>query len=88
MEKWVESLSTEIGPNPACKSGHSCLTTGMCLDNPMCKAVLGIGRSAGFVQPTPSAGQCGFCEPSFGGHVCFCPTRWALDRRERRPSAL
>ena len=67
-----------------CKSAKSCLTKGMCLDNPICRAIMNIGKNAGFVEPTPSACACGYGEASFGGFICYCPTRWLVERRKRR----
>lgn len=65
-----------------CKSGKTCLTKGMCLDNPICRAIMSIGKNAGFVEPTSSACQCGYGEGSFGGFICYCPTRWLVERRK------
>ena len=76
-------LATASANNEPCKSGKSCMTEGMCLENPVCHAVMSIGKNAGFVEPTQSACQCGFGEASFGGFICYCPTRWLVERRNR-----
>lgn len=85
VEQIAEQLPAGIGAatadDPVCKSGKRCLSHGMCLENPVCRALVGIGKNAGFVQPTSSACKCGFGEASFGGFICYCPTRWLLERR-------
>lgn len=64
-----------------CGSERTCISHGTCLGRPMCKAIRAVGTSAGFIVPEPeSSEKCGQCVPSFGGVMCFCPTRWALFR--------
>jgi hypothetical protein len=48
----------------------------------VCKALGPLGTTAGFIAPTESADACGYCVPAYRGFVCFCPTRWALFRRD------
>lgn len=77
-----DCIAAATADDPVCKSEKTCLSHGMCLNNPVCRALMSIGHNAGFVQPTPSACKCGFGEHSFGGFICYCPTRWLLQRRQ------
>lgn len=76
-------LEHAIARTSACASGRSCIKNGTCLDRPICRALGPLGATAGFVAATPSAEDCGYCVPAYRGHVCFCPTRWALFRLHR-----
>lgn len=78
----VDCIRAATADDRVCKSGKTCLTQGMCLDNPMCRAIMNIGKDAGFVAPTDSACKCGFGEASFGSFICYCPTRWLVERRQ------
>lgn len=78
--KWAAAYTT------SCGSEMSCIKEGTCLGRPVCKARTAMGKTAGFVAPTESSEACGYCVPVFHGHVCFCPTRWALFRAETRGS--
>ena len=75
--------SAKADNREGCRSEKTCLSEGRCLDNPVCRAIMNIGHSAGYVEPTPSACRCGFGERSYGGFICYCPTRWLLERRKR-----
>lgn len=83
-----ESLRRAVAHSKDCTSDFSCIKSGTCKDKPVCAPVLEIGMNAGFVHPTESAEKCGYCAPSFGGNVCFCPARWALERAKTRASGL
>lgn len=79
----MDCLDNAKADNAPCKSAKSCLTEGRCLENPVCKALVSIGKNAGFVAPTTSACRCGFGEAGYGGFICYCPTRWLLERKQR-----
>ena len=80
----IDCLESATANNiEGCRSGKSCLSEGSCLDQPVCRAIMSIGRNAGFVEPTPSACKCGFGEASYGGFICYCPTRWLMERRKQ-----
>jgi len=81
-----EDMRWAIEHTTNCASDRSCLSRGKCLDQDVCRALSPVGRSAGFVVPTPSAARCGYCIPSFNGFLCFCPTRWALHRTAASPA--
>jgi hypothetical protein len=81
-----EDLKWAVSKTAACGSAHSCISHGTCLGQPVCKALSAVGNTAGFVAPTDSAAQCGYCLSSFNGFICFCPTRWALHRADAAPA--
>lgn len=82
-----EDLRWAAAHTEGCGSGRSCLSSGTCLGETVCRALSPVGRSAGFVAPTPSAERCGYGIPSFKGFLCFCPTRWALHRAQDATAA-
>lgn len=74
-------LKTAVAQTLACGSERSCIKQGTCLGRPVCRVVGNIGTAAGYVVPEPESSEnCGYCVSSFGGAMCFCPTRWALHR--------
>lgn len=78
-------LKWAVAHTLSCASNMSCLKYRTCLGRPICAARGPMGTTAGFVAPTESSEECGYCVPAFSGHVCFCPTRWALHRADRTP---
>ena len=75
-------LKWAVAHTLSCKSGLSCIKHRTCLDRPVCRALGPMGSTAGFVAATESGEACGYCIPAYRGHVCFCPTRWALYRAD------
>lgn len=80
-----DDLKWAVANTLACGSEMSCIKHGTCLGRPICKVQGAMGRTAGFIVPTESSEECGYCVPAFRGHVCFCPTRWALHRAQTAP---
>lgn len=83
-----EDLKWAVSHTRNCGSDRSCIKSGTCLGQPVCRPLGPLGKTAGFVVPTESAARCGYCTPSFNGSICFCPTRWALHRADVRQSSL
>lgn len=77
-----EDLKWAVSKTAKCGSERSCVSHGTCLGQPVCESLRPIGKTAGFVAPSESAGECGYCLSSFNGFLCFCPTRWALHRAD------
>ena len=78
-------LEWAVAHTLSCGSQMSCIKQGTCLGRSICKVRGPMGRTAGFIVPTDSSADCGYCVPGFRGHVCFCPTRWALHRAQAAP---
>lgn len=78
-------LKWAVAHTLSCASKMSCLKHRTCLGRPICTAQGSMGSTAGFVVPTQSSEECGYCVPAFRGYVCFCPTRWALHRADTTP---
>src|SRR5690242_7239750 len=82
IARHTNDLERAVAQTTNCGSDRSCLKHGTCLGRPICKARGPLGLTAGFIDATESAEECGYCVPAYRGFVCFCPTRWALFRRD------